>query len=219
MRKQLVLVLALLGVSPGLGLAGPATGNAPNPGLPGPASAAVTSAHPFDPIEVNSQSYEYYDETTGWNEGTLTQYYFHGSLLQQPKDFEKVIFPLNDPLANHLLDSAADKDAWGDGLIWGSAAVETAGWVDFTVEMLNMGPSFNASGQVTDHTPNMVPATALILGGVGIFLKGIFLDGDADNDRVQAVDRYNTVLNPNKSLSMLYSPESRTAGLDFTQIF
>src|SRR5581483_6849900 len=150
---------------------------------------------------------------------TSTSYSYQGTPLMEPKDFERVIAPLNDPGANELLRSGADKDAWGQGLLWGGVAVEAAGWTDFTLEMLNMGDTTNASGQTVFHAPNMLPSTLMILGGVGFFLKGVFNQLDANTDRAQAVERYNRVVRSNQDLSMRVMPESQTMGLDLTQNF
>jgi predicted small lipoprotein YifL len=205
MRKLISSILVILMLTAGTGWAQTAPGNPP--------------AGKFAPIDVNEQTFPYYDADTGWSTATSTSYSYQGMALTQPKDFERVIKPLNDPTANDLLRSGADKDAWGQGLIWGGVAVEVAGWTDFTVEMLNMGTTTDSSGHMVDHDPNVIPSVVMVLGGVGIFLKGIFTQMDASTDRANAVARYNTVVQSNQDLSMMIQPENNGVGLNLTQTF
>jgi hypothetical protein len=221
MRKLMALILMILIVLPVRVLAQIKTGNPPIPVVPHfPRKKRKTpvSAPSYAPIDVKAESYQYYDADNGWTEATTTSFSYKGSLLTQPKDFERVITPLNDLAANNLLRSAADKDGWGQGLLWGGAAVEAAGWTDFTLEMLNMETT-DSSGHITDHVPNMAPATLMILGGVGLVVKGLFNQIDANGDRASAVDRYNSVIKPNQNLSMMVLPNTQAVGLGFTQAF
>lgn len=208
MRKTMALILVILMVLPVTVLAQQPTENSPTP-----------SNSKFDPIDVNVFSFPYYDETTGWSEAISTIYSYHGITLTKQKDFEDVIKPLNDPTANGLLGSAADKDAWGTGFLWGGVAVEAAGWTDFTIEMVNMGTSTNSSGQMVDHEPNMLPSVIMILGGVGAILDCVFTQMNADTDRASAADRYNKVVQSGSDLSMMLMPDTKTVGLGFTQAF
>jgi hypothetical protein len=220
MRKLMALILVIL-VSPGMSLAQALSG-APTPAVPQHKTRrkkAAISAPKFAPINVNEQSYEYYDADAGWTDATAVSYSYKGSSLEEPKDFERVITPLNDPLADDLLRSAADKDGWGQGLLWGGIAVDTAGWTDFAIEMAGLGTTADSSGHITDHEPNMAPSVLMVLGGVGLILKGVFTQWDAANDRAGAVDRYNTVVQSGKNLSMMVLPNTRTVGLGFTQTF
>jgi hypothetical protein len=217
------MIFAILVVLPRMGLAQTAPGNTPTPavshsrtknkkkkaGIPNP---------DFAPINVNQQSFEYYDADSGWSLVTATSYSYKGSPLSGQKDFERVIYPLNDPEADNLLQSAANKDGWGQGFLWGGVALETAGWVDFTVEMLGM-ESTDSSGHVTDHVPNMVPSTLMILGGAGAIVKGVFTQMDAGTDRANAVERYNSVVQSNDNLSMMFLPNTQTVGLSLTHAF
>jgi len=220
MRKLMALILVIL-VSPVMSFAQALSG-APTPTVAQHKMRRkkVSISEPkFAPIDVNEQSYEYYDADAGWTDATAISYSYRESSLEEPKDFERVITPLNDPLANGLLHSAADKDGWGQGLLWGGVVVETAGWTDFTLEMLDLGTYADSSGHNTDHNPNMVPSTLMILGGVGLILKGVFTQLDAATDRANAVDRYNTVVQSGKNLSMMLLPNTQAVGLGFTQTF
>jgi len=222
MRKLMVLILTLLAVAPGRLWAQLANGNPPIPAASHShkkRKGTVLSKLKFDPIAVNEESYEYYDADNGWTDATSVNYSFKGTPLEGQKDFERVIQPLGDPEADGLLRSAADQDDWGQGLLWGGIAVETAGWTDFAVEMMDMGTSTDSSGRIIDHDPNMVPSTIMILGGVGLILKGVFTQLDADNDRAGAVARYNAVVQSDQKLSMMVLPGSQAVGLGFTQAF
>jgi hypothetical protein len=205
----MALILVFLMVSPGAIWAQTQAGNTPAPAVSNPKLA---------PIDVNQYSFDYYDADTGWSVATSTSYSYKGSPLSNPKDFERVIYPLNDPEANNLLNSAANKDGWGQGFLWGGVAVEAAGWTDFTVEMLGM-ESTDSSGNVTEHTPNVVPSMVMVLGGVGLILKGVFTQMDAGTDRANAVQRYNSVVQSNTDLSMMVQPDTQAVGLNLTQTF
>jgi hypothetical protein len=174
MRKLITLVLILLSVFPKLGLA--QIKASPNP-APSASHArkgrkkSVISNQKFAPIDVDARSYEYYDADSGWTDATSVSYSYKGSTLEQPKDFERVIYPINDPEANDLLRSAADKDGWGQGFLWGGIAVETAGWTDFAIEMANMGDTTHSGGHTTFHDPNMAPSVLMVLGGDGAYFE------------------------------------------------
>ncbi len=204
MRKFMALILSILMVLPGTVLAQSTTGNPPT---------TVVSKQKFAPIDVNQYSFPYYDSDSGWSVATATNYSFKGSTLTDPKDFERVIYPLNDPEANNLLNSASEKDSWGQGLVWGGVAVETAGWTDFTVEMVNMDSS--------PHGPNMLPSTLMIIGGVAFILDGVLTQVGAGTDRANAVDRYNSVIQADNNLSMMVLPNNQGIGLGLglTQTF
>jgi hypothetical protein len=221
MRKILIIILAILMVSPGAIWAQSQPGNPPTPAVSKAKKKLKNTAQPkakFTPIDVEEHSFEYYDADSGWSVATATSYSYKGSNLSDPKDFERVIYPLNDPEANNFLRSAADKDGWGQGLLWGGIAVETAGWTDFTVEMLGM-ESTDSSGHVTEHTPNVLPSIVMVLGGVGFILKGVFTQMDAGTDRANAVERYNSVVQSDNNLSMMVLPGTQAVGLSLTQTF
>lgn len=214
MRKCMALILAFLMVSPGAVLAQTQAGNTPTPAISKAKNKEKKHAHTnpkFTPIDVNQYSFDYYDADTGWSVATAISYSYQGITLSDPKDFERVIYPLNDPEANNLLGSAANKDGWGQGFLWGGVAVEAAGWTDFTVEMINMDSSPNG--------PNMLPSIVMVLGGVGLILKGVFTQMDAGTDRANAVYRYNSVLQSNNDLSMMVLPGTQAVGLNLTQTF
>lgn len=82
-----------------------------------------------------------------------------------------------------------------------------------------MGTTTDSSGHMVDHDPNVIPSVVMVLGGVGIFLKGIFTQMDASTDRANAVARYNTVVQSNQDLSMMIQPENNGVGLNLTQTF
>ncbi len=223
MRKLMALIFSLLAVLPRMALAQTQPGNNPIPAVSHARSKTKRKKQAipnpeFTPIDVNQQSFEYYDADSGWSLATSTSYSYKGSPLTDTKDFERVISPLKDPEADSLLQSAADEDGWGQGFLWGGIALEAAGWTDFTVEMLGM-ESTDASGHITDHVPNMVPSTLMILGGVGAILKGVFTQIDATTDRASAVERYNAVVQTDNNLSMMVLPGTQAVGLSLTQAF
>lgn|GEM_PF-1776857 len=223
MRKLMSLIFAILVVLPRMGLAQTAPGNIPTPAVSHSRTktkkkkAGVPNPD-FTPIKVNQQSFEYYDADSGWSLATATSYSYKGSPLSGQKDFERVIYPLYDPEADNLLHSAADKDGWGQGFLWGGVALEAAGWTDFTLEMLGM-ESTDSMGHVTDHVPNMVPSTLMILGGAGAIVKGVFTQMDAGTDRANAVERYNTVVQSSPNLSRMFQPDTQAVGLILSQAF
>jgi hypothetical protein len=99
----------------------------------------------------------------------------------------------------------------------GGIVVETAGWVDFCVEMINMG---NSTAYNTPNSgPDLGPSLVMILGGTAVWVGGLLLDVDAGNDRYNAVNRYNYVVQQNKSVSFLFLPDTNQPGLAFTQRF
>ncbi len=158
----------------------------------------------FQPIEV---------KTFGWGNHASNGYYYEGMPLTDPRDFERVIHPLNDPQANQLLRTASDEGGWGTGLLVGGIAVEAAGWVDFTVVMTSL------ASDTGDKGPDLGPSLAMILGGTGLWVGGLLLDVNASNDRYNAVNRYNYVVQHGNGLSMIFLPDTRQPGLAFTQRF
>jgi len=162
------------------------------------------------------------DIQTFWSgeDSVSNGYYYEGLPLQSPSDFKKVIDPLNDAQASAYLNSASDKDALGSGLFWGGLGVEMAGWVDFAVEMSKLGnASIDASGNVTDYTPNLGPSLVMIMAGNVGWVGGMLLQGDAGSDRYNAVNRYNYVVGHPDSLSLAPYSSPDAAGLDITQSF
>jgi hypothetical protein len=217
MRKFMALFFAFLAVLPRMALAQTQPGSTPIPAFSHSRSKTKRKKQAlpnpeFTPIDVNQQSFPYYDSDSGWSVATATSYSYKGSTLSDPKDFERVIYPLQDPQADSLLQSAANEDGWGQGFLWGGIALEAAGWTDFTVEMLNMDTP-------PDHVPNMVPSTLMILGGVGAIVKGVFTQIDASTDRASAVERYNAVVQTDNNLSMMVMPGTQAVGLSLTQAF
>lgn len=166
--------------------------------------SAVPAQPKFKPIEI---------QTFGWGNHATNGYYYNGLPLNSAQDFERVIEPLNDPQANQLLGSAADKSGWGTGLLVGGIALETAGWVDFVVVMTSLA---NETG---DQSPDIGPSLIMILGGTGIWVGGLLLDVDGSNDRYNAVNRYNYVVQHDNGMSLMFLPDTRQPGLAFTQRF
>jgi hypothetical protein len=164
---------------------------------------AVASSK-FQPIEI---------QTFGWGNHATNGFYYNGLPLTDSRDFERVINPLNDPQANQLLSSAANESGWGTGLLVGGIALEVAGWVDFTVVMASL------ASDTGDQGPDIGPSLILILGGTGIWVGGLLLDVNASNDRYNAVNRYNYVVQHGNGLSLMFLPETNQPGLAFTQRF
>jgi hypothetical protein len=158
----------------------------------------------FQPIEI---------QTFGWGNHATNGYYYNGLPLTDPRDFQRVIDPLNDPQASQLLRSAADKGGWGTGLLVGGIALEAAGWVDFTIVMTSLASDTGNQG------PDLGPSLIMILGGTGIWVGGLLLEVDGGNDRYNAVNRYNYVVQHDNSLSLMFLPETNQPGLTFTQRF
>jgi hypothetical protein len=203
MRNRIALALVILTASLGMAQA--------------QENAGMVASNP-----PSNDSLKPIDIQTFWSgdDAVANGYYYDGLPLQNPSDFEKVIDPLNDPQASGFLRSAADKDAWGNGLFWGGLGVEMAGWVDFAVEMTKMGEtSTDASGNTTDYTPNLGPSLAMILAGNAGWVGGMLLQGDAGSDRYNAVNRYNYIVQHDDSLSMTPYASPDAEGLDIQATF
>jgi hypothetical protein len=204
MRKITVLALIILVASMGMGHAKENTINTGSTILP----------RGLKPIEV--QTFSTGKCTTG------VGYYYEGLPLQDTKDYERVIDPLQDTQASRMIRSSADKDAWGSGLFWGGLGVELAGWADFTAEMTGMeqtttGPS--GIPTTSFHDPDLGPSIALVVAGNIGWVTGMLLQGDAGTDRYNAVNRYNYQVQQDNTLSMSLYTQPHAAGLDFTGKF
>jgi hypothetical protein len=80
--------------------------------------------------------------------------------------------------------------------------------------MINLGNDITANSG-----PDLGPSLVMILGGTGLWVGGLLLDVDAGNDRYNAVNRYNYVVQQNKSVSFIWMPDANQPGLAFTQRF
>jgi hypothetical protein len=168
-------------------------------------STAASAKTQFQPIEI---------QTFGWGRHASNGFYYQGLPLQSLNQYESVIDPLGDAQASQLLRSSGNEDTWGTVLLVGGIVVETAGWVDFCVEMINLGNDITANSG-----PDLGPSLVMILGGTGLWVGGLLLDVDAGNDRYNAVNRYNYVVQQNKSVSFIWMPDANQPGLAFTQRF
>jgi hypothetical protein len=175
---------------------------------------SVPSAKPkFTPIEI--QQY-------GWGNHASVGYYHDGLEIRNLQQFEEAIDPLGDAEASGLLRSSADKSGWGTGLIWGGIATTAAGWVDFVAVLGNMSQTTYKNGvPVTTYNDNidLGPFFILITAGTIGWVSGLLLQVDAGNDRYNAVNRYNYVVQSDQSLSLMTQPGSSPMGLSFTQRF
>ncbi len=171
---------------------------------PGDGNPTATAKPKFQPIEI---------QTFGWGNHATNGFYYNGLPLTDPRDFERVIDPLNDAQASQMLRSAADESGWGTGLLVGGIALEAAGWVDFTVVMASL------ASDTGDKGPDIGPSLIMILGGTGIWVGGLLLDVNAGNDRYNAVNRYNYVVQHGNGLSLMFLPDTQKPGLAFTQRF
>lgn len=125
-----------------------------------------------------------------------------------------MIDPLADTQASQLLRSSGEEDTAGTVMLVGGILVETASWVDFCVEMINLGNDINANSG-----PDLGPSLVMILGGTGLWVGGLLLEEDASTDRYNAVNRYNYLAQQNKSVSLMWMPEANQPGLAFIQRF
>jgi hypothetical protein len=160
----------------------------------------------------------------GWGSHSSIGYYHEGLPLQSTADFRAVIDPLGDYQASQLIQSAAQKDGWGTGLLWGGIALTAAAWIDFGVEMSKIGQFSVSTDQYGDsetnfYEPNLVPFGILLTVGTAAWISGLILYVSGSNDIYNSVNRYNYLLNNAKKLSLFTVPESGRMGLAFTQRF
>jgi hypothetical protein len=71
----------------------------------------------------------------------------------------------------------------------------------------------------TVQTPNLLPFGLLITAGTIGWVGGMLLQMDAGNDRYNAVNRYNYIVQHDQGLSFMFMPESHQPGLEFIQRF
>jgi hypothetical protein len=133
--------------------------------------------------------------------------------LTSAKDFEQVIYPLNDSQANQLLHSAAAKDRLKIATICAGALLEVAGWTDFAIQMMQPASASNSQSGKVSQALNMVGVTGLVLGGVATIIGGALIDSPME--RIKAAERYNSVVQSKVNLSILYVPNKNAMGLNF----
>ncbi len=161
-------------------------------------------------------------QTFGWGRHATNGYYYNGLPLENLQQFKDVIDPLGDAQASELLRSSANNDAWGTGLFWGGLALTGAAWVDFAIELGGMEQTTtNQYGVPTTtlHDPDLGPFAILLGVGTITWVGGLFLQIDSINNRYDAVNRYNYVVQHNNSLSFMFMPDTHQPGLVFTQRF
>jgi len=177
-----------------------------------PTPTTASGKTQFKPIEI---------QTFGWGRHASNGFYYNGLPLNSLQQYEAVIDPLGDAQASQLLRSAGSEDTIGTVTLVGGILLETAGWTDFCIEMINMGSGMTAASNAgtTYAGPNLGPSIILICAGTAGWLVGAIVQGDAGNDRYNAVNRYNYVVQQNQSMSFMMLPNSDQPALAFTQRF
>jgi hypothetical protein len=180
------------------------------PAAPVPAVDAVGTA--FTPIDVEYGTY--WDENSG--PYTAVSGYSHdGKPLTRLSQFKAVIEPLDDRQATQMLERASTMQVGGVTMVVVGAAACVGGLGNLLYQVAGETSS-------TDSTdgPNLLPFAVLFGGGTLLWVGGavIALVGDG-NVRPKAVERYNTVVEGMKNLSLMQLPDSKRMGLAYTQRF
>ena len=153
-------------------------------------------------------------QTFGSGRCAYDVFYYEGLPLQTVDQYKRVIEPLGDAEADHLIEKAGNEDGWGNGLFWGGLAMNLVGWTDFAVEMGKLG-DLNSNG--TSDTPNLALSMGLVTAGTIGWVGGLLLQMDSSADRYNAAVRYNYVVNNTQNLSWNPLPDGSPLGFEWTQ--
>ncbi len=169
---------------------------------------AIAGKTQFQPIEI---------QTFGWGRHATNGFYYNGLPLQNLQQYEAVIDPIGDAQASQLIRTSGSEDTLGMVTLVGGILLDTAGWTDFCIEMVNMDSNPGAGG--INKGFDLGPSIAMICAGSVGILVGAVVTSDAANDRYNAVNRYNYVVQQDKSVSFMLMPNTNQPGLAFTQRF
>ncbi len=174
-----------------LGMASPVAAKSP--------AGNVPEGQKFVPIEMQLQIF-----------GKM-KYSVSGVELHGYKPFEDIINPLNDSMASYSLKNARSEDAASWAFLLAGFTAEVVGVVD-AISRYDVSQN---TGAKQDYTVDWV------IGGGGILLNGLgaLLQGQAQVDKFNAVQRYNHVVRGEDKVSLLFSPEKKRLELNFAERF
>ncbi len=148
-------------------------------------------------------------------------YYWQGAKVETFEELKMVIVPLHDPEAIHLLNESADKESAGFVLMGGGAALCLGGALYMILATGSTTTEAGPLGEVYTLTSPPDLTLGWILGGVGVVAGtlGIFFEMDSGQDRHDAIQRYNRLVEPDQNLSMILIPRTELPGLAYIRRF
>ncbi len=227
MRELMVLVLVAVMATWGIGNAQDNADQKLNP-------SPVNPEKKPDAPDVQQKPSLIEIRQVGTDKKPAQEYYYEGKQLKSYQDFKTILTPLNDTEANRLLGASSSQETLGvvvivggcllvgSGILYGLTA--TGSTQTHTTTLPFEGPPGSTGSGLTFSNTTTTPADttlAWVLGGAGLALDllGFTIVDGAEQNRKNAVTRYNHLIDSDPGFSMILLPHSDIPVLQMTQRF